>query len=170
MSIESVIQSSHLVLCHPPLLLLFIFPSIKVFSSELALYIRGSKDWSLRLSISPSNEYEGLTSFRIDWFDLLAFQGTFKNFLQHHSSKTSVLQCSAFFMAHTCLWTNCMIHTILTSIHDYWNNHSFDYMSICQQTNPDKETKEMRRLCYVVSLDWIWEQNRTIDEKLAKFQ
>ena len=85
MSIESVIQSNHLVLCDPLLLLIFIFPSIRVFSNELALYIRASKYWSFRLSISPSNEYEGLISFRIDWFDLLAFQGTLKSLLQHYS-------------------------------------------------------------------------------------
>ena len=86
--------SNHLVLCHPLLLLPSIFPSIRILSNELAFHIRWSKYWSF--SISPSNEYSGLMSFRIDWFDLLAVQGTLKSLLQHHSSKSSVLQCSAF--------------------------------------------------------------------------
>ena len=97
MSIESVMPSSHLTLCHP-LLLPSIFPSIRVFSSESVLYIRWPKYWSFGFSISPCNEYSGLISFRIDWFDLLTVQGTPKNLPQHHSSKASSLQCSAFFM------------------------------------------------------------------------
>ena len=95
MSIESVMPSNHLILCHP-LLLPSILPSIMVFSNESALRIRWPKYWSF--SFSPSNEYSGLTSFRIDWFDLLAVQGTLKSPLQYHSSKPSILQCSAFFM------------------------------------------------------------------------
>ena len=87
MSIESVVPSNHLILCHPLLLLPLIFPSIRVFSNELALYIRWSKDWSFGCSISPSNEYSGLISFRMDWFDLLAIQRTLKSLLQHHASK-----------------------------------------------------------------------------------
>ena len=98
MSIESVMPSNHLVLCHPLLLLPLIFFSISVFSNELALCIRWPKYWSFSFNISPSNEYSGLISFRIDWFDLLAVQGTLKGLLQHHSSKASILQCSAFFM------------------------------------------------------------------------
>ena len=98
MSIESVMPCNHLILCCP-LLLPSIFPSIRVFSSESVLQIRWPKYWSFRFSISPSNEYSGLISFRIDWFDLLAIQGTLKSLLQHHSSKTSILWCSAFFMA-----------------------------------------------------------------------
>ena len=94
-SMALVMPSNHLILCHP-LLPPSVFPSIRVFSNESALHIRWSKYWSF--SISPSNEYSGLIPFGIDWFDLLAIQGTFKNFLQHHSSKASVLQCSAFFM------------------------------------------------------------------------
>ena len=94
MSIESVMLSNHLILCHPLLLLPAVFPSIRFFSSESALHIRWPKYQSL--SISPSNDYSGLISFRIDWFDLLAIQGTLKNLLQHHNSKASVLQCSAF--------------------------------------------------------------------------
>ena len=97
MSIESVMPSNHLILCCP-LLLPSIFPSIKVFSSESDFCIRWPKYWSFSFSISPSFEYSGLISFRIDWFDLLAVQGTLKSLLQHHSSKASILQCSAFFM------------------------------------------------------------------------
>ena len=90
--------SSHLILYHPLLLLPSIFPRIRVFSNESALYIRWPKHWSFSFTISPSNEYLGLISFRMDWLDLLAVQGTLKNLLQHHSSKVSVLQCSAFFI------------------------------------------------------------------------
>ena len=98
MSIESVIPSNHLNLCHPLLLLPSIFPQIRVFSNESNLYIRWPKYWSFRFSISPSNEYSGLISFSIDWLDLLAVPGTLKSLLQHHSSKASILWCSAFFM------------------------------------------------------------------------
>ena len=97
MSIESVMSSNCLILCHPLLLLPSIFPSIRVFCNESALCIRWLEYWSFSFSISPSNEYSGLISFRIDWLDLLAVQGTLKSLLQHHSSKTSILQCSAFF-------------------------------------------------------------------------
>ena len=90
--------SNHLILCLPLLLLPSIFPSIRGFSNESVLYIRWPKYWSFSFSISPSNEYSGLISFRMDWFDLLAVQGTLKSLLQHHSSKASILQCSAFFM------------------------------------------------------------------------
>ena len=98
MSIESMMPSNHLILCHPLLLLPSIFPSIRVFSNESVLCIRWPKYWSFSFSISPSNEYSGLISFRIDWFDLLAVQGTLKSLLQHHSSKASVLRNSAFFI------------------------------------------------------------------------
>ena len=100
MSIESVMPSNHLILCHPLLLLSSIFPSIMVFSNELVLRIRWPKYWSFSFSIIPFDEYSGLLSFKIDWFDLLAVQGTLKILLQHHSSKASILQCSAFFMVH----------------------------------------------------------------------
>ena len=100
MSIESVIPSNCLILCCPLHLLPSIFPSTRVFSSELALHIRWPKYWSFSFSISPFNEYSGLISFRIDWFDLLAVQGTPKSLLQHYSSEASVLQCSAFFVVH----------------------------------------------------------------------
>ena len=96
MSIESVMPSNHLILCRPLLLLPPIPPSIRVFSNESALCMRWPKYWSFSLSISPSNEHPGLISFRMDWLDLLAVQGTLKSLLQHHSSKASILQCSAF--------------------------------------------------------------------------
>ena len=98
MSIESVMPSSHLILCRPFLLLPSIFPSIKVFSNESALRIRWPKYWSFNFSISPSNEYSRLIFFRFDWFHLFAVQGMLKSLLQHHSSKASILWCSAFFM------------------------------------------------------------------------
>jgi len=98
LSIELGMPSNHLVLCRPLLLLPLILPSIRVFSNELALHIRWPKYGSFSFSSSPSSEYSGLISFYIDWFDFLAFQGTLKSLLQHHSSKASVLQCSAFFM------------------------------------------------------------------------
>ena len=114
MSIESVIKSNHLILCHPLLLPTSIFPSIRVFSNESVLPIRWPKYWSFSFSISPSKEYSGLISFRIDWLNLLVVQGTLKSLLQHHSSKASILQCSAFFI----------YSPTLTSIHDYWKNHN----------------------------------------------
>ena len=97
-SIESVMPSNHLILCHPLLLLPSIFSSIRVFSNESALCIRWPKYWSFSFNISPSNEHPGLISFRMDWLDLLAIQGTLKSLLQHHSSEASVLWCSAFFI------------------------------------------------------------------------
>ena len=98
MSLESVMSCKHLILCHPLLFLPSIFPSIRVFSNGSVFRIRWPNYWSFSFSISPSNEYSALVSFRIDWFDLLAVQGTLKSLLQHHSSKASVLRCSAFFM------------------------------------------------------------------------
>ena len=98
MFINSVMPSNHLILCCPLLLLPSIFPSIRVFSNESLLCIRWPKYWSLRFNISFFNEYSGLICFRIDWLDLLAVQGTLKSLLQHHSSKASILQCSAFFI------------------------------------------------------------------------
>ena len=97
-SIESMTPLSHLILSCPLLLLLSIFPSIRVFSSESVLHIRWPNYWSFNFSISPSNEYSGLIFFRMDWLDLLAVQGTLKSLLQHHSLKASILQCSAFFI------------------------------------------------------------------------
>ena len=98
MTIELVMLSNHLIFCHPLLLPPSILPSIRVFSNESVLRIRWLKDWSFSFSISPSNKYSGLISFRMDWLDLLAVQGTLKNLLQHHSSKASILLCSAFFI------------------------------------------------------------------------
>ena len=97
-SIESVMPSNHFILCHPSLLLPSIFPSIRVFTDESVLHIRWPKYWRFSFSISPSNEYSGLISFRMDCLDLLAVQGTLKSLLQHHSSKASILWCSAFFV------------------------------------------------------------------------
>ena len=123
MSTESVMPSNHLILCHSLLLPPSIFPIIRVISNESVLCIRWPKYWSF--SISPSNEYPGLISFRIDWFDLLAVQGTLKSLLQYHSSKASILRHSAFFI----------LSPYLTSIHDYWKNHSFDYMDLSWKSN-----------------------------------
>ena len=116
MSIELVMPSNHFILFRT--LLPSIFPSISVFSNELALHMRWPKYWSF--SISPSNEYSELISFRLDWFDLLAVLGTFKSLLQHHGLKASILRPS--------LWSNSHI------IHDYWKNHSFDYRDLCWQS------------------------------------
>ena len=97
-SVESKMPSNHLILCHPLLLLPSIFPSIRVFSSESVLRIRWPKNWTFNFSISPSNEYSGLVSFRMDWLELLTVQGTLKSLIQYHGSKASSLQCSAFFI------------------------------------------------------------------------
>ena len=99
MSIEKVMPSNHLILSRPLLLLPPVFPSIRIFSNEAALHIRAPKFWSFSFNISPSNEHPGLISFKMDWLDLLAVQGTLKSLLQHHCSKASILQCSAFFTA-----------------------------------------------------------------------
>ena len=123
MSIESVMPSNHLILCHP-LLLPSIFASIRVFSPESVLPIRWPKYWSFSFSISPSSEYSGLISFRIDLFDLLGVQGTPKSPLQHYSSKASILQHSAFFMVQ-------LSYTYMTT----GKKHSFDYIDLCQQGN-----------------------------------
>ena len=112
-SVESVMPSNHLILCRP-LLLPSIFPSIRVFSNQSTLHIRWPKYWSFSFNISPSSEHSGLISFRMDCLDLLVVQGTLKSLLQHHSSKASILLCSAFFIVQ------------LTSIHDHWKNHSLD--------------------------------------------
>ena len=120
MSTESVMPSNHLILCCPLLFLPSVFPSIRVFSNESVLCIRWPKYWSFSFSISPSNEYSGLISFRMDWLDLLSVQGTHKSFLQHHSSKTSILWCSAFCMvqlSHPSMTTGKTIAlTIWTSV------------------------------------------------------
>ena len=126
MAIELMMPSNHIILCHP-LLLPSVSLSIRDFSNELALRIRSPKYWSFSFSINPSDEYSGLISFRIDWLDLLAVQGTLRSLLQHHSSVTSVLQCLAFFMVLTQLSHICTC--------DYWKNHIFDYIDLCQQSD-----------------------------------
>ena len=115
MSIKLVMPSNHLILCRPLLLLPSILPSIRVFSNESALCIRWPKYWSFSFNISPSNEYSGLISFRMDWLDLFAVQGTLKSLLQHHSSKESILRCLAFFIVQ-------LSHPYMTTE----KNHSFD--------------------------------------------
>ena len=123
-SIELEMLSNHLIFWHPLLLLPSIFPSIRVFFNESDLSIRRPKYWSFSFSISPSNEYSGLISFRIDWFDFLAVQGTLKSLLQNHSSiriNSSVLSL--------------LYGPTLISVHDHWKNHSFDYMELCQQSD-----------------------------------
>ena len=122
MSIELAMPSIHLIICCPFLLLPLIFPSIRVFSNESAHRIRWPKYWSFSYIISPSNEYSGSISFRINWFDLLAVQGTLKSLLQHHNLKASILQRSTFLMvqlSHLCMTTE--------------KNNSLDYTDLCQQ-------------------------------------
>ena len=121
MSIESVMPSNHLILCRYLLLPPSIFPSIRIFSSESVLPIRWPKYWSFSFNISPSYEYSGLISFRMDLLDLFAIQGTLKSRLQHHSSKASILQCSAFF--------------IVQLSHLYWKNHNLNQTNLCWQSN-----------------------------------
>ena len=121
MSIKSVVLVNHFILCHPLLLLPSIFPSFRVFSKESALPIKWPKYCNISFSISPSNEYSGLNAFTIDLFDILTVQGTFKNLLQHHNSKASVLQHSAFFMVH-------LSYPYLTT----GKKHRFDYTDLCQ--------------------------------------
>ena len=123
-SIESVMVSNYLILCYPLLLLPSVSPSIRVFSSESALRIRWPKYWSFSSSISPFNEYSGLISFRIDWFDILAVQGPLKSFLQQHSLKPS----NSSVLSLLC-------GLILTSVHDYWKKHSFDYIDLSWQSD-----------------------------------
>ena len=113
-TIKSVMPSSHLILCHPVFLLPLSTPSIRVFSNESTLHMRWPKYWSFSFSVIPSIEIPGLISFRRDWFDLPAVQGTLKSLLQHHSSKASILRRSAFFTVQ------------LSSIHDHWKNHILD--------------------------------------------
>ena len=124
MSIDSVMPSNYLILCHPFLLLPSIFPSVRVFDNELVLCIRWLKYWSFSVSfsISPSNVYSGLISFRIDWFDFLAVQGALKSLLQHHSSKASLV-------------LSLLYGPSLTSVHDCWESHNLDYMDLCWQSD-----------------------------------
>ena len=133
MSIESVMPFSHLILCHPLLLPPSIFPSIRVFSNQSVLCIRWPKYWSFSFSISPSNEYSGLISLRMDWFDLLALHGTLKSLPQHHSSKATIIRCSVFFIVQ-------LSHPYMTT----GKNHSLDQTDLCWQY-----------LCFLIcSLGW----------------
>ena len=118
--------SNHLILCHPLLLLPSIFPNMRVFSNESVLHIRWPKYWSFNFNISPSNEHPGLISFRMDWFDLFAVQGTLKSLLQHHSSKTSILVCSAFFivqLSHPYMTTGRIIAFTRRTMANRWGNN-----------------------------------------------
>ena len=124
MSIELVMPSNHLILCHPLLLLPPIPPSIRVFSNESTLHMRWPKYWSFSFSISPSNEHPGLISFRMDWLHLLAVQGTLKSLLQHHGSKASIFRHSAFFTVQ-------LSHPYMT----IGKNHSLDQTDLCWQSN-----------------------------------
>ena len=123
MSTELVMPFNHLILCCPHLPLPSILPSIRVLSNKSTLHIRWPKYWSSSFSISPSNEYSGLISFKIGRLEFLAVQGTLKRLLQHHSLEALILWCSAFFMVQ------------LTSVHTYWKNHSFGYMDVCRQSD-----------------------------------
>ena len=123
MSIESMMPPNHLILCCPLLLLPLIFPSMRVFLSELALHIRWPKDWSFSFSISPSSEYSGLISFRIHWFDFLAAQGTLSSLLQHYSINHQFFSVQPSFLYK------------FKSVHDYWKNHSLDYTDLCQKSD-----------------------------------
>ena len=151
MSIELVMPSRHIILCHPLLLLPSVFPSIRVFLNELALHIMWSKYWSFSFSISLSNEYSVLISFKIDWFDLLVVQGTLRSLLQYHNLKVSILQCSAFFMvqlSHPYMTTG---KTIALTVQTFagkvmsllFNTHSF--RRICTPTFDWQQGGEMRR-------------------------
>ena len=141
-------SSNHLILSHPLLLLPSIFPSIKVFSNESVLCIRWPKDWSFSFSISPSNEYSGLISFRMDCFDLLAVQGTLKSLLQHHSSKPFILQRSAFFMVQLCCLQSVFFHRGMNSLKTATLFHSF-LSSLClgwhSGTSLKNKTNEIKR-------------------------
>ena len=142
MFIKSVMPSNHLILCHPLLLLPSIFPSIKVFPNESVLHIRWLKYWSFSLSISPSNEYTVLISFRMDWFDLFEVQGTLKSLLQHHSLKASVLQCLALFMvqfSHPYMTTGKTIPLTRRTFVDKVTSLLFNMLSWWAITFPSKE-------------------------------
>ena len=165
--------SNHLILCHPLLLLPSIFPSIMVFSNELALHIRWPKYWSFSFSISPSDEYSGLISFRTDWFDIFAVQGTLKSLLQHHSLKASVLWCSVFFMLHYKDWIYyCCIKLTKLDIFsqlDFIRSHLISLSMICISRKPNSGGPvPLRRIrCPMLSLSW-W-PTVTTDKTLLKF-
>ena len=130
-SIESVMPSNHLIFCGPLVLLPSIFPSIRVFSSESALHIRWPKYWSFSFNITPSNEHPGLISFRMDWLDLLAVQGTLKSLLQHHSSKASILWCSAFFIVQLSRILAIVINATMSRSANVSSRRWFHFLKIC---------------------------------------
>ena len=158
MSIESMMSSNHLILCHPLLLLPSIFPSIRVFSNESVLRVRWPKYWSLSFSITPSNEHSGLISFRMDWLDLLAVQGTLKSPLQHHSAKASILQLNLPYWS-TVDWQCCVSlryiaqHKVCVCFYTHTHTHTyilfqmlFPYMLL--------QNIEYSSLCYIVGPCW----------------
>ena len=158
MSIELVIPSSHLILCHPLLLLPSIPPSIRVFSNELALPMRWPKYWSFSFSISPSNEHPGLISFRMDWLDLLAVQGTLKSLLQHHSSKASILPHSAFFtvqLSHPYMTTGKTIALTRWTFVDKVVSLLFNMLSRPVITLLQR-SKRLLISCCNLHLQWFW--------------
>ena len=151
MSIESVMPSSHLILCRPLLLLPPIPPSIRVFCNESALHIRWPKYWSFSFNISPSNEHPGLISFRMDLLDLLAVQGTLKSLLQHHSSKASILQRSAFFIVQ-------LSHPYMTT------------GKTIALTRPRNTTKHLYHLSHLLAFtDWRQEEKGTTEDKMVRW-
>ena len=141
MSIESVMLFNHFIFCCPLLVLPSVFPCIRVFSSELVLCIRWSKYWDFRFSISPSNEYSGLISCKIDRFDFLAVQGNLKSLLQHHSWEASILWHAAFFMVQPSI---CSLYNICTSLLE--KNHSFNYINLCWQND----------VCFLICCLGLW--------------
>ena len=143
MSIESVMRFNHFILCRPILLLTSIFPSIRVFANESTLRMRWPKYWSFSFKISPSNEHPGLISFRMDWLDLLAVQGTLKNLLQHHSSKASVLQCLAFFTVQ----------------------FSHPYMTTGKTIALTRRTFVGKVISLLLNIDWKWKNGENISCK-----
>ena len=145
MSIKSVMPSNHLILCRPLLLLPSIFPSIRVFSNESVLYIRWPKYWSFSFSISSSNEHPGLVSFRMDWLDRLVVQGTLKSLLQHHSSKASILQCSALFMSFKAAFSL----SSLTLIKKLFSSFSLSAINVVS-------TAYLRLLIFLPAIDSSW--------------
>ena len=170
--------SNHLILYHPLLFLPLIFPSIRVFSSELALHIRWPKYWSFSFIISPSNEYSGLISSKIDWFDLFAVQGTLKSLLQNHSSKASVLQCLAFFITHTQMlisgsasWEPNPRHFLTPIRHRKTQNHG----SLDSEEHPtlsllgtNTEGSDRKRPLNPINLDVKWEPRHFVASNLRK--
>ena len=147
MSIELLMPFNHLILCCPLLFLTSVFPSIRVFTNGLAPHIRWPKYWKFSFSICPSNKHSKLIYFRIDWFDVLAVQGTLKSFSQHHSLKAPILWHS--------LWFTILYGSTFTSVHEYWKNHSFDYTDLCRLVfNLQKKSGLWNVNCFI--LIWLF--------------